>query len=127
PAMDHPHRMGMAHHGLAITTEARMAQATDITIDGAGYMIRPGSYKRAQDGMAEGRTGRIAFNDFFGGLARHLQLERDRAYNGHSVGPALNGQGVQPWGHQLDSTSLPQDTTTPNQNYRVPTAIVNGV
>jgi hypothetical protein len=55
-----------------------MPQTTDIVLDGAGYMVLPGSYRRMQDGVAEGRMGRINLSDFFGGQRRALQLERDR-------------------------------------------------
>lgn len=50
-----------------------------------------------QDGIAEGRTGRLALSDFFGGQRRALQLERDRGWDAPGVGPALFGQGVEPW------------------------------
>lgn len=70
-----------------------MAQPTDIVIEGAGYMIVPGHYTRSQDGAPEGRTGRISFRDFFGGLRRHLQLERDRGFDGLNAGPVLGGPG----------------------------------
>lgn len=79
-----------------------MAQATDIVLDGAGYMIEPGSpqspgYKRLQDGHPEGLTQRTTLTDFFGGQRRALQLERDTFYDSLAIGPALGGQGVRPW------------------------------
>ena len=60
-------------------------------------MVVPGSYRRTQDGLPEGRTGRISLSDFFGGQRRALQLERDRGWDAEGVGPALFGQGVEPW------------------------------
>ena len=70
-----------------------MAQATDIVLNGAGYMLAPGTYKRTQDGVAEGRTGRVTIRDFFGGGHRAYQLERDRAgWDGEGIGPAFGGQ-----------------------------------
>ena len=69
-----------------------MPQITDIVLDGAGYMVVPGSYRRTQDGLPEGRTGRISLSDFFGGQRRALQLERDRGWDAEGVGPALFGQ-----------------------------------
>lgn len=86
-------------------------------------MIANRSYTRTQDGMAEGRTGRISFTDFFGGQRRHLQLERDRAYDGLNVGPVMGGQGVQPWG-QL-ATGVPWMTShpLPSGNMRIPTCV----
>ncbi len=82
-----------------------MPQATDIALDGAGYMIASGgsgsgstsSYTRTQDGMAEGRTARIQMRDFFGGQHRAFQLERDRGGDSLAIGPAYGGQGVVPW------------------------------
>jgi len=78
-----------------------MTQPSDIVLNGDPYMLvaakgRDG-YVRSQDGMDEGRSGRIAQTDFFGGLTRVLQLERDRGWDGETVGPAHGGQGVQPW------------------------------
>lgn len=86
-----------------------MAQPTDIVLDGAGYMVQPGTanspgYRRLQDGMAEGRTERISLTDFFGGMGRAIQLERDKMYSGDHVGAALNGQGLQPWASQVQTT-----------------------
>jgi hypothetical protein len=72
-------------------------QATDIELAGAGYMVLPGSYRRAQDGLPEGRTGRIVARDFFGGQHRAYQLERDRGWDAAGTGPAYGGQGIEPW------------------------------
>lgn len=72
-------------------------QATDIVLDGVGYMVAPGSYKRASAGEPEGRAGRWVQREFIGGQRRALQLERDAGWDGLSVGPALRGQGVEPW------------------------------
>lgn len=71
--------------------------ATDITLDGAGYMVIAGSYRRASDGAPDTRPGSISITDFVGGQRRALQLERDRGWDAVGVGPALNGQGVEPW------------------------------
>jgi len=66
---------------------------TDVVLAGAGYMVAPGTYKRGQDGVAEGRTGRVGIRDFFGGNHRAFQLERDRAgWVSLGVGPAFGGQ-----------------------------------
>ena len=99
-----------------------MAQQTDVVIDGAPYMLAPGKYTRAQDGAAEGRIGRIAFTDFFGGSRRHLQLERDRAFDTLRAGPALNGQAVRPWG--VKATATLTTDTIPSELTRIPNAIV---
>jgi hypothetical protein len=92
------------HEGKAI-----MTQATDIVLDGAGYMLAPGphAYKRTQDGIAEGRTGRTSIKDFFGGQLRPFQLERDRFWAGSRIGPAYNGQGVRPWANIVDADLAP--------------------
>ena len=101
-----------------------MTQPTDIVLDGAGYMLAPGGYRRSQDGIAEGRTGRVTMQDFFGGQRRALQLERDRGWGGIGTGAALDGQGVAPWPRvetaALDGSSEIPDATTP-----IPTATVN--
>lgn len=67
-------------------------QPTDVEIAGAGYMLAPGTYRREQDGLPEGRPGRIVVRDFFGGQRRAFQLERDRGWDGAGVGPAYDGQ-----------------------------------
>lgn len=72
-------------------------QATDIELGGVGFMVAPGTYRREQDGLPEGRTGRVVVRDFFGGQHRAVQLERDRSWDSLDVGPALGGQGVEPW------------------------------
>ena len=102
-----------------------MPQATDIVLDGAGYMLWSGTgamqYKRAQDGVAEGRTGRITQKDFFGGQRRAYQLERDSAWGGIGAGPAYGGQGVEPWPYSLYVNLNPsQPSATPNT--RIPHA-----
>jgi hypothetical protein len=56
-----------------------------------------GSYRRAGDGAPDTRPGTISITDFVGGQRRALQLERDRGWDAVGVGPALNGQGVEPW------------------------------
>ncbi len=101
-----------------------MPESTDISLDNAGYMLAPGVYQRTQDGMAEGRTGRIVMRDFFGGQHRALQLERDRGWDGIGTGPALDGQGVVPW-PLIASTSLATGGPTPLASTPVPTATVN--
>ena len=69
-----------------------MPIATDVVIGGAGYMVAPGTYSRMQDGLSEGRTGRVTVHDFFGGQRRAYQLERDRGWDAAGVGPAYFGQ-----------------------------------
>ena len=79
-----------------------MPQLTDVEIAGAGYMLAPGSYRRMQEGIAEGRPGRVVQKDFFAGSRRAVQLERDRGYDGLGVGPAFQGQAKQPTGNRYD-------------------------
>jgi hypothetical protein len=101
-----------------------MSQTTDVTLDGAGYMLAPGGYQRSQDGIAEGRTGRVAMQDFFGGQRRALQLERDRGWGGIGTGAALDGQGVVPWPH-VESAALAATSAVPSAATPIPTATVN--
>ncbi|MCC6704726.1 MAG: hypothetical protein IT334_07595, partial [Thermomicrobiales bacterium] len=74
-----------------------MTEITDITLDGLGYMVTPGSYRREGDGAPDTRSGEVTQTDFYGGQRRALQLERDRGWDAVGVGPALGGQGVEPW------------------------------
>lgn len=103
-----------------------MAQKTDIVLSGAGYTLAAEKYTRSQDGAAEGRSGRVAMGDFFGGLRRHVQLERDRAFDGVRVGPVLGGQGVRPWGSKTAGLAMPGTAVIPTISKRVPTAMVRG-
>lgn len=85
---------------------------TDVVIGGAGYMVAPGTYSRMQDGLPEGRTGRVTVHDFFGGQRRAYQLERDRGWDAAGVGPAYFGQGVEPWPFQTSYTDATIATVT---------------
>lgn len=98
---------------------------TDVVLNGAGYMVS--AYTRQQDGMAEGRSGRVTMRDFFGGQRRVFQLERDKAGNGLNVGPVLGGQGVQPWGRLQSSVAMPTFSTVPSANTSIPSAFVGDV
>jgi hypothetical protein len=91
-----------------------MTATTDITLDGIGYMVTPGSYRRSGDGAPDTRAGEVTQTDFYGGQRRALQLERDRGWDAVGVGPALGGQGVEPWpwsGSFADSTIATVTTT----------------
>lgn len=79
-------------------------QSTDLVLGGLGYMVLPGSYRRMSDGEAEGRGGVWVQRDFVGGQRRALQLERDRGWDAEGVGPALGGQGVEPWPYNTSNT-----------------------
>ena len=81
-----------------------MPQQSDIVLDGTPYMLVPGSYRRSSAGLPEGRTGRVVISDFVGGQRRALQLERDTSWDSPGVGPALFGQGVEPWPFAIDHT-----------------------
>jgi hypothetical protein len=89
-----------------------MPLAYDIELDGAGYMVAPGTYRRVSDGMPEGRTGRVVVKDFFGGQRRALYLERDRSWDSEGVGPALGGQGLEPWPFTSSHTDATIGTVT---------------
>lgn len=104
-----------------------MTQATDIVLNGDSYMLIATSgregYRRSQDGIDEGRTGRVTQTDFFGGTGRALQLERDRGFSSLEVGPTLGGQGIVPWPF-LDSVSLPLGTPNGTPDWEYPHAII---
>jgi len=108
-----------------------MLQATDIVLDGAGYMIASGgngsgstsAYTRTQDGMAEGRTARIQMRDFFGGQHRAFQLERDRGGDSLAIGPAYGGQGVVPWPFATTS-SLASGAGLPATDIAIPAVTI---
>lgn len=90
-----------------------MPQIADIELNNAPYMLVPGTYRRSADGLPEGRTGRVAITDFVGGQRRALQLERDASWDSPGVGPALFGQGVEPWPHHavhVDAVISPVST-----------------
>jgi hypothetical protein len=87
-----------------------MPQIADIELAGQPCMLAPGSYRRMADGLPEGRSGRIVISDFVGGQRRALQLERDTSWDSAGVGPALFGQGVEPWpwnGTHVDAALIP--------------------
>ncbi|MGI8475412.1 MAG: hypothetical protein ACR2OO_03445 [Thermomicrobiales bacterium] len=95
-----------------------MPQATDIVLDGAGYMVLPGSYSRRANVEPDGRVGRWVQRDFVGGQRRAMQLERDAGWDSPAVGPALRGQGVEPWPFTVGNTdsailATPSTTTKP--------------
>jgi hypothetical protein len=79
-----------------------MSQITDIVLGGDGYMLTPGTYRRQTDGVAEGSPGTIVLSDFVGGQRRAIQLESERGWDSEGVGPALLGQGVEPWPYVTD-------------------------
>lgn len=68
----------------------------DITLDGKGYMVAPGSYRRGQDGAILPATtpARLVQRDWLGGGLRGLQQERDRFWSSLGLLPARSGQGV---------------------------------
>jgi len=100
-------------------------QLTDVEIAGAGYMLAPGSYRRMQEGIAEGRPGRVVQKDFFAGSRRAVQLERDRGYDGLGVGPAFQGQGVEPWPGLATFTEASM-ASLPSASVRASSATANG-
>ncbi len=100
-----------------------MPQATDIELDAVGYMVVPGSYKRAANSEPETRPGRWSQRDFVGGQRRAFQLEVDRGWDSEGVGPAMFGQGVEPWPSVLSYTdAIP---ATVNASQRAPNCIAD--
>ncbi|MCO5216168.1 MAG: hypothetical protein M9934_14125 [Thermomicrobiales bacterium] len=65
----------------------------------------------------------MSITDFFGGQHRHLQLERDQFGDSLAVGPALNGQGVIPWGIS-GSATIPGSPTLPDKDKPLPHVIL---
>jgi hypothetical protein len=74
----------------------------DISIDGDGYILKPGAYQRFQDGAGESRIGRVRLFDFFGGGQRAAQLERDRFWHGDGAWPVFDSQGIIPGPKRTD-------------------------
>lgn len=68
-----------------------------VTIDGVGYVVQGGGYRRESDGPPPSRAQRVVHADFYGGQRRAIRLEDDRGWDAVGVGPALGGQGVEPW------------------------------
>lgn len=104
-----------------------MAQSSDIVLNGDPYMLvadrgREG-YLRSQDGIDEGRTGRVSQTDFFGGTCRAIQMERDRGFASLEVGPALGGQGVSPWPFS-DTVTLGGGTPDGSPAFEYPHAVI---
>ncbi|CCF84262.1 hypothetical protein [Nitrolancea hollandica] len=66
----------------------------DVRIAGDGYMVKAGTYRREQDGVAETRLARVRMNDFYGGQQRAAQLERDKIWRGCAAWPAYDSQGI---------------------------------
>lgn len=71
-----------------------MSEQYDVTIAGDGYMVKAGTYRREQDGVAETRVTRVKMGDFYGGQKRAAQLERDKIWQGYAAWPEYDSQGV---------------------------------
>lgn len=70
---------------------------SDITLDSVAYNVQARTYERSNDHFDGVSSGVWSQSDFIGGQLRAMQLERDRGWGGINVGPALLGQGVEPW------------------------------
>ena len=90
-----------------------MTETFDVTLDGTGYMVKPGAYQRFQDGQSEGRVGRVRLFDFYGGGKRAAQLERDRFWSGVGAWPTLDSQGVIAGPPETDRTLTPATAFVP--------------
>lgn len=73
-----------------------MPQAYDLLLDGRGYMVAPGSYRRGMDaaGGLGGPPVRQVQREWRGGAGRALQAERDRFWSSAGLLPAGDGAGV---------------------------------
>jgi len=99
-----------------------MAQVGDIELAGGVYMVVPGSYRRMNDGEAEGRPGRRGGRDFVGGQRRAVQWETDRGWDAEGCGPVYDGRGVQPWPFVMAYTDATELTTVRTSD-RAPSVI----
>ncbi len=92
-----------------------MTETYDVTLDGTGYMVKPGTYQRYQDGQSEGRVGRVRLFDFYGGAMRNTQLERDRFLGGAGAWPTLDSQGIIAGPKETDRTLTVSPAMDPTQ------------
>lgn len=107
-----------------------MPQVADIVLDGVAYMLVPGSYRRGAAGLPEGRSGRVVISDFVGGQRRALQLERDTSWDSPGVGPALFGQGIEPWpfgASHTDGVVIPASTAMRVHTFTLGNAVYLGI
>ena len=96
-----------------------MAQAGTIVLNGIGYPLAAGTYRRWAEAMPAGsvRSGRVAIRAFGGGQRQAVQQDGDgdRGWDGLGVGPGPAGHGVLPWPgeaiHPDALTDLPAATT----------------
>lgn len=86
-----------------------MSSTHDITLNGTGYMIHPGAYKRRQATTDEPAPGTVRLTDFWGGARRAYQWERDRIWSSSGAFPTLDSQGLTAGPKRLDSS----ETVTP--------------
>jgi hypothetical protein len=90
-----------------------MTQLYDVLLGATGYMVKPGSYQRYQDGQSEGRVGRVRLFDFYGGAKRAAQMERDRFFTGVGAWPTLDSQGLTSGPKRQDFTDSVSPAITP--------------
>jgi len=91
-----------------------MPELGDVVLAGLAYTVDPKTYIRTTDGEQEGQVERWVMRDFLAGQHRAIQLEREAAWDGLDVGPAWQGQGVEPWPRRevyVDAAILPVSTT----------------
>lgn len=70
----------------------------DIILDGRGYMLAPGTYRRGLDaaGGVGGPPVRQVQREWAGGAGRAIQGERDRFWQSRGLLPAGRGDGPGP-------------------------------
>jgi len=90
-----------------------MTQTYDVLLGATGYMVKPGTYQRYQDGQSEGRVGRVRLFDFYGGAKRAAQMERDRFFTGVGAWPTLDSQGLTSGPKRQDFTGTVSPAITP--------------
>jgi hypothetical protein len=79
-----------------------MAQASDIILGGTHYAVVPGSYRKRnkRTGTIGARFERVTVEDFKGqrqAFAADTGEEQRYSWDGLGVGPAFDGQGVEPF------------------------------
>ncbi|HEU5431770.1 MAG TPA: hypothetical protein VFU81_08910, partial [Thermomicrobiales bacterium] len=93
-----------------------MAQATDIVLDGVGYMLAPGKHLRTAEAVAGSeKTGRQSVRAFARGLRQGIE-DGAGGWDGLKVHSVGGGQGVEPWpgdAASADAILAPTLTTRP--------------
>ena len=100
-------------------------QATDIEIDGKGYPVVPGRYRRESAGGAgKGETGRAVVARFGKGLRRAVEAGEGAGWTGLATAATGDGAGVEPW--PGDATQSDAAISTPPTASARPAGAIQG-